>query len=102
MIGVLEDKRAEITALCKHYRVRRLDVFGSAATGPFDPQRSDVDFLVEFQPLPPGQRAEAYFGLLEALQALLGRPVDLVVARAIQNPYFRQAVDSSREVLYAP
>lgn len=64
--------------------------------------RSDVDFLVEFQPLPPGQRAEAYFGLLEDLQALLGRSVDLVVACAIQNPYFRQAVESSREVIYAP
>lgn len=102
MIDLLESKRAEIIALCKHYRVQRLDVFGSAATGPFDPQKSDVDFLVEFQPLPPGQRAEAYFGLLEALQTLLGRPVDLVVARAIQNPYFRQAVDRTREVLYAP
>lgn len=100
-MSILEEKRAQIVALCKRYHVCRLDVFGSAATGSYDPQKSDVDFLVEFQPLPPGQRAEAYFGLLEALQDLLGRPVDLVVARAIRNPYFRQAVERSREVLYA-
>jgi hypothetical protein len=69
--------------------------------GSFDPQRSDVDLLVEFHPLGPGEHAEAYFGLLEDLQSLLGRPVDLVMPRAIQNPYFRRAIENTREVLYA-
>lgn len=101
MISILEDKRVEIAALCRRYRVRRLDGFGSAATESYDPQKSDADFLVEFEPLPAGQRAEASLGLLEALQDLLGRPIDLVVAPAIRNPYFRHAVERSREVLYA-
>ena len=101
MIALLEDKREEIAALCQRHRVRRLDVFGSAASGDFDPQTSDLDFLVEFHPLEPGQRAEAYFGLLESLAVLLARPVDLVMRRAIENPYFLEAVEAGKELLYA-
>ncbi|NLJ36037.1 MAG: hypothetical protein GX358_07400 [candidate division WS1 bacterium] len=101
MIDLLESRRQEIAVLCRRHRVRRLEVFGSAATGAFDPRTSDLDFLVEYHPLGPDESADAYFGLLEDLQSLLGRPVDLVMARAIQNPYFRRSVDATREVLYA-
>lgn len=101
MIAFLETKRSEVAALCKRYRVRRLEVFGSATGKHFDPDRSDLDFLVEFKPLPRGQRAEAYFGLLEGLQQLFQRHVDLVMTRAITNPYFHQAIENSREVVYA-
>ena len=55
-------------------------------------------FLVAFQDL--GKNADAYFGLLEHLEAVFQRPVDLVVDSAIQNPYFRQAVDSTRTPIY--
>ena len=101
MIALLEHKRDEIGALCRRYRVRRLDVFGSAAAESFDPQTSDLDFLVEFHSLRPGERADTYFGLLEGLQDLFQRPVDLVMVRAISNPYFRRAIEQTREVLYA-
>lgn len=92
---------AEIEALCRRYHVRRLDLFGSAATGRAVPGRSDYDFLVEFEPLQPGSYTDIYFGLLEGLQELLGAPVDLVVDSAIRNPYFRQSVDQTRAMLYA-
>jgi predicted nucleotidyltransferase len=59
--------------------VRRLNLFGSAARGDFDPQRSDVDFLVEFDRT---HTDALYFGLKEALEGLLGRPVDLVESGA--------------------
>jgi len=101
MTAILEAKRDEIASVCRKRHVRRLEVFGSAARGSFDPETSDLDFLVEFDPLQPGQRAEAYFGLLEDLQDLLQRPVDLVMERAVVNPYFRQAVEETRELLYA-
>ena len=101
MISILQENREQIAALCRRYRVRRLEVFGSAATDRFDKEASDVDFLVEFHALEPGERAEAYFGLLEALQTLLGRSVDLVTVRAIQNPYFLQAIERTRQVVYA-
>jgi hypothetical protein len=60
-----------------------------------------VDFLVEFLPLPSGQPFECYFGLREELEQLLGRPVDLVVTRAISNPYFLKSISGHRQVLYA-
>ena len=60
-------------------RVRRLELFGSAADDSFDPGRSDVDFLVEFETLADGEHADAYFGLKESLASLLARPVDLVM-----------------------
>jgi predicted nucleotidyltransferase len=60
-----------------------------------------LDFLVTFEELGFDEYADAYFGLLEDLQALFQRPIDLVVASAIQNPYFRQAVESTRMLIYA-
>lgn len=101
MTAVLESKRNEIASVCRARHVRRLEVFGSAAKGTFDPQTSDLDFLVEFDALGPGERADAYFGLLEDLEHLLQRPVDLVMERAITNPYFRQSIAQTRQVLYA-
>ena len=87
--------------LCQRYGVVRLDVFGSAVGGGFDAARSDVDFLVELDPPPGRSRFDAYFGLEESLESLLGRPVDLVAPSALANPYFAEAVERSREPLCA-
>ena len=100
-VNIVARHAAELTALCRRYRVRRLELFGSVAAGRDDSSRSDVDFLVEFEPLPDGTYADTYFGLLESLEALLQRPVDLVVATAITNPYFRQSVDETKTLVYA-
>lgn len=91
----------QVEALCRKHHVRQLELFGSAATGNFDPASSDLDFLVEFAPLGSGEYSDHYFGLLEDLGQLFGRPVDLVVSRAIRNPYFLQSIQSSRDLLYA-
>ncbi len=101
MIELIEQLRDEIEKACKKYYVARLEVFGSAADGTFDPSRSDVDFLVEFQRTDEIDAADQYFGLLEEFQALLGRRVDLVCVRAMRNPYFIRSVESSRRLLYA-
>ena len=92
--------RDGIAALCRNRHVRRLDLFGSTARGEAKPG-SDYDFVVEFESLPQGSYATAYFGLLEDLQTLLGAPVELIVERAIRNPYFRQSIDAQRQALYA-
>ena len=81
-------------------QAERIYLFGSRARDEAD-EDSDYDFLVEFEALPPGQYADAYFGLLEDLESLFGRPVDLVVASAIKNPYFRQSIDQTKALLYA-
>ena len=97
----IETRRGELAALCRRFHVRRLEVFGSAAAADFDPSRSDVDLLVEFQPGSALKALHQYFGLKEALEALLGRSVDLVVASAVKNPYIRRSIEESQETIYA-
>ena len=101
MIALIQEKRPEIETLCRRYGVSVLEVFGSAATGEFDPTRSDLDFLVEFAPLPPGTHADSYFGLWEDLEKLLGFSVDLVERQPIRNPYFLESVNATKEPIYA-
>lgn len=90
----------QIAALCRRFHVRRLDLFGSAASGRFDPAGSDLDFLVEFDELPPPAYAENYFGLQDALESAFGRPVDLVTGAALANPYFRARIEAERRTLF--
>jgi hypothetical protein len=92
MLPLIEAKKAELAALCRRHHVRRLDVFGSAARGgDFDPARSDIDFLVEFdRSNPEAMTLDSFLGLKDSLEALLGRSVDLVD---------RQAVEASRNFI---
>ncbi len=100
MHPVIEDKLEELHRLCECYKVKRLEVFGSVVNGKFDPETSDLDFLVEFQELEPGEHAEAYFGLVEGLESLFEREVDLVEASAIRNPYFLRSINKNRITLH--
>lgn len=102
MVALVAEQLDAIARLCERYKVRRLELFGSASTGAgFDALTSDVDFLVDFLPLEPCEHAAAYFGLLRALDELLGREVDLVEAAAIANPYFLASVNKTKALLYA-
>ncbi len=94
------DRRDEIAVLCQCHHARRLDLFGSAARGEFEPGRSDLDFLVSFDELPPVQAYDAYFSLKEGLEDLFHSPVDLVVERAITNPHFRARVTRERQPVF--
>jgi predicted nucleotidyltransferase len=96
-----ESKRRELKALCERHRVERLALFGSALRDDFDPEGSDLDFSVEFSPLSPKEHAAAYFGLLEDLEALFGRRVDLVEIRAVRNPYLRRSIVEEQKTVYA-
>jgi predicted nucleotidyltransferase len=100
MNAIVQDKVKDVVALCKDRGVRRLALFGSAASGQFDPASSDLDFLVEFQPVRPAQHAHNYFGLQEDLERLFGVPVELVEPGPIRNPYFRQAIEKTQVQLY--
>ena len=102
MISLIENNREALEDLCAKFQVSRLELFGSALTGRnFDTEHSDLDFLVEFLPLKPGEYADTYFGLLEAIESLFNRHVDLVMIRAIKNPYFLESINKNRKVLYA-
>jgi predicted nucleotidyltransferase len=104
MHASIASHRDALIALCRRDDVERLEVFGSAARGDdFDPARSDADFLVTFKPdsrLPP---LEQFFGFAEALEDLLGRPVDLVERKALEesrNYLRRRAILAGAEPVY--
>ena len=101
MTGVLENKLGAIAEVCVCHGVVRLDAFGSALRDDFRPGESDVDLLVEFAPMEPYARVDAYFGMLEELRALLGLEVDLVMAGAVKNPYIARDIERTRRMLYA-
>jgi hypothetical protein len=101
MIEAIEQHRNDVAALCHRTGARRLEAFGSAVRGDFDPSTSDLDFLVEFDDLPPARYADAYFALKAGLESLFGRPVDLVTESGLSNPYFREQVVAESRTLYA-
>jgi predicted nucleotidyltransferase len=98
---LVEQHRPHIEALCRKYGLKRLELFGSAARGDFDLDRSDLDFFYEFDSADWKGMADRFFGLLEDLQSLLGRKVDLVSLKAVKNPFFLESANRSRITLYA-
>jgi uncharacterized protein len=92
----------EVRALCEKYSVRKLTIFGSAVKGTFDPEKSDLDFVVEFQwhadPLVRGRR---WLELWDDLKDLFGRDIDLIVSSTIENPFVVQSITLAHLDLYA-
>lgn len=101
LTNLIDQHRDEVAALCRRAGARRLDAFGSAVRTDFNPRVSDLDFLVEFDDVPPAAYAKAFFTLKEELEALFGRPVDLITASSLANPYFRARVSAERQTVYA-
>lgn len=101
MNSIIDRQQGEVAKICRRFEVARLEVFGSAVTGEFDEQRSDLDFLVEFGSALTSPRFDAFFGLQRALAELFGRSIDLVEAGAPRNPYFIRRFNESRRVVYA-
>lgn len=99
MIDLITSNLAQVSNLCRMYGVGKLDVFGSAATGTFDPVRSDIDLIVDFADESPGF-ARRYVAFAEDLETLFGRRVDLLIDKPFKNPYFRSSVNKSRVTIY--
>ncbi|HKV45381.1 MAG TPA: nucleotidyltransferase domain-containing protein [bacterium] len=100
MVALSGPLRSRIAEVCQRYQVRRLELFGSAAREGVLLDGSDVDLLVSFEDREPGPRFGTYFRLRQELEALLGRPVDLVMPEAITNPYIQADIARDRTVLY--
>ena len=101
MHSLITDRREPIAALCLHYGVTRLDVFGSALRSDFDLAASDIDLVVEFAPEPPGTAVDRYFQFKDPLEKLFQRPVDLVELGALRSERLRRLIERAREPLYA-
>lgn len=96
---IIADQLDEIRQICRENGVRRLDLFGSAANGTFDPERSDLDFYVDLGEYDRtvGTR---YLKVVSFLTRMFGRNIDVVTSRGIRNPAFRAEIELSRTPLY--
>ena len=99
-LPVIDGKIEELTELCRRFNVKRLEIFGSTTTHAFRTESSDFDFIVDFGGQPLGPWGGLFLDFANVLEALFGRHVDLIMPQSIRNPYFRQAVDASRQVIY--
>ena len=99
LLPLLADRLEPLRHLCNRYGVDRLEVFGSAAKGLFDPASSDLDFIVQMTCQREPGYARRFCSFADELEALFGRPVDLLTEAMIHNPYFRNDVDASRRLL---
>ena len=101
MHRLIADKKEEIAEVCSKYDVVKLEIYGSAARGTdFDPDTSDADFLVEYNPpLLPGL-FKRYFGMISDLEDVLDRNVDLTRKGVITNPYLKVSIEEDCEVIY--
>lgn len=95
----IKNHSSEISKLCKKHKVKSLYAFGSVLTAKFN-INSDIDLIVDFEPLDVLDYADNYFDLKFALQKALRRPVDLLEDKAIKNPYLRDTIDTQKRLIY--
>jgi predicted nucleotidyltransferase len=101
MQPAVRDHLPAIVELCKAYDVRALYLYGSAARGDFDPNTSDLDFLVQFADTDLGPWMRRLFELQRALEQLLRRKVDLHLASAVPASSLSGPIESGKIALYA-
>lgn len=95
----LEKYHKEIATLCFTHKVKKLYAFGSVLTDKFNAD-SDVDLIVDFTNIELEEYADNYFDFKFSLQDMFKRSVDLLEEKAIKNPFFRQAVNQQRQLIY--
>src|SRR5665213_3143196 len=100
MEKLIEDNIDNIRRLCNTYSVKKLYVFGSAASETMD-KYSDIDFLISFQNISAEQYSDNYFSMHYALEVFFGRKIDLLTENSLSNPYFIQSIEKTKKLLYA-
>jgi len=98
-MNTLSAYKNEINALCANHKVRSLYAFGSVLTPNFN-TNSDIDLIVDFKEIDVKDHADNYFDFKFSLQDIFNRPVDLLEEQAIKNPYFKQVVNQTKELVY--
>ena len=98
-MNLIESNIDNVRTLCKLHKVQRLFVFGSVLSDRFQ-KDSDIDLIVDFQGVELYDYADNYFDFKESLENLFKREVDLLEDKAIKNPYLRQSIDSSKQLVY--
>ncbi len=98
---LVRQNEVALKTLCHAQEVRELGLFGSAVTDAFDPQRSDLDFVVEFDHADRPGIADRFLNLASGLESIFHRKVDLITTRSLKNHLFKGTLNRTKEILYA-
>ncbi len=96
----ISKKRKDFLLLCKSHNVKYLYAFGSSISEKFDPQKSDIDLLVEIDSNDPLERGENLLVLWDLFESFFKRKVDLLTDSSIRNPFLRKSIDSTKILIY--
>ncbi len=99
MQKIIEENIEKIKTLCITHNVKSLFAFGSVCTDNFS-DSSDIDLLISFKPMDYADYADNYFLLAEELEKVFHRPVDLVTEKSLSNPYFINAINQTKTLIY--
>ena len=95
----LDDHIQQIRKLCKQHKVKTLSVFGSVLNENFS-KSSDIDMVIDIDSDDPFEYAEHYFDFKFQLEALLGRKIDLLEKKALNNRYLIRSIEKSKKTIY--
>jgi predicted nucleotidyltransferase len=98
-MNLLKNYKKQINNLCKSHKVKSLYAFGSVLTDKFNPN-SDIDLVVDFQPLDVLDYSDNYYQLKFSLEDILKRNIDLLEEKAIKNPYFLETLNQHKQLIY--
>ena len=87
-------------SLCQAHKVKYLYAFGSSTNDKFNPERSDIDLLVEIEDLEPIEKGEKLMSLWDTFEVFFHRKVDLLTESSIHNPYLRKNIDATKILIY--
>ena len=97
-MNLVEKNLEKLKKLCNKYNVLRLYVFGSVISDKFR-KDSDIYFLVTFDTIELNEYADNYFDFKFSLEDLFNRKIDLLEEKAIRNPFLKQSIDTSKELI---
>lgn len=100
MNPVITSHRDQISTLCRENGVKRLFAFGSVVSDKFDPETSDIDFLVEVNEPDPLKKGEFLLNLWDGFEALFQRRVDLLTPNSIRNPILKEEIEDTKMLIY--
>ncbi len=96
----ISKRRNDFESLCKMHHVKYLYLFGSATSDSFDPEKSDIDLLVELDLSNPIDRGEMLLSLWDGFESFFERKVDLLTDNSIRNPYLRRSIEATKQLIY--
>ena len=96
----ISKNRKQFIFLCKNHNVKYLYAFGSSVSEKFDPEKSDIDLLVEIDSKDPIDRGEKLLSLWDLFEDFFNRKVDLLTDASLRNPFLRKSIDSTKVLIY--